>query len=332
MNKSYFKFIISIVVGSGLLLLTLSYFDLEKTFSAINEANPSKLILAFALLVAAYLMRGRRWIVWEPDLTFWNSFKFILVGYMGNNVLPARLGELLRAHCASANISNTFGRTATLASIAIERILDGLVIAIIGLIGMTVVVLQAELFWALAFVCALFLSLTTALILGIYFHLGIRRLFDWLHNWFPGHLTRFGREKINYFLDGLQLLRRPKVMLAALLMTGLVWGIELLSYYLVATAVVPDTAFMASLIFLSVANFSSLFPFTVGGIGAIEGGTVPYLISLGIPPNESLAMILIQHGFLFFFQTSVGVFFYFGNKYYKIPIFGQPSSALKEKE
>ena len=332
MNKSYFKFIISIVVGSGLLLLTLSYFDLEKTFSAINEANPSKLILAFALLVAAYLMRGRRWIVWEPDLTFWNSFKFILVGYMGNNVLPARLGELLRAHCASANINNAFGRTATLASIAIERILDGLVIAIIGLIGMSVVLLRAELFWALALVCALFFSLTTALILGIYFHLGIRRLFDWLHDLFPGHLTRFGREKIYYFLDGLQLLRRPRVILAALLMTSLVWGIELLSYYFVATAVFPDTVFKASLIFLSVANFSSLFPFTVGGIGAIEGGTVPYLISLGIPPNESLAMILIQHGFLFFFQTSVGVIFYYGNKYYKIPFFGKPSSALKEKE
>jgi len=46
-------------------------------------------------MVVAYLLRGARWRIWERNLTYWDSLRLILIGFMGNNVLPARLGEIL---------------------------------------------------------------------------------------------------------------------------------------------------------------------------------------------------------------------------------------------
>lgn len=321
MKNNYLKFLVSLSIGTGLLFLTLKYFDLSLTIAAIKSARIDNLVIAFVLVVAAYLMRGSRWMIWEPGLKYWDSLRIILVGFMGNNILPARLGEFLRAHCAAATIKNSFGRTATLASIAIERILDGFVIALVGILGLLLVPLEARLYWALAIVCILFFILTASLILGNYFHLKIRALFDKIHGVFPGHLTAFGKEKVNYFLDGLLLIRKPGTMIAALVMTCVIWGVELFSYFLIAEAVYPGAEFSTSLIFLSVVNFASLFPFTVGGLGAIEGATAPFLINAGVPFNESLAMILIQHSYQFLFTTLAGGVIFFASRYYEIPIY-----------
>ena len=316
MNKNHLKFTLSLITGIGLLFFTLRYFDLTKTRAAIAGAGSDQLLWALALLVAAYFLRGRRWMIWEPGLQYWDSFKLILVGFMGNNILPARLGELLRAHCAAACTDNDSGRTATLASIAIERILDGLVLALVGMLALFLVPLQARLSIALAFVCALFFLLTGGLILGNYCHLQIRSLLDGMQRMFPGRLSRFGKDKIGYFLDGLLLIRRPSTMIAALAMTCSIWGIELISYTLIARAVFPGTPAPAALLFLAVVNFSSLFPLTVGGLGAIEGATSVFLINAGLPGDQALAMVLIQHSFQFFFTTAVGAIFYFSNRYY----------------
>jgi dolichyl-phosphate beta-glucosyltransferase len=332
MKKNFLKFIISIAVGIGLLFLTLKYFDLVKIVAAIKDARMDYLLIALFLMVLAYLLRGRRWMIWEPGLTFWSSFKIILIGFMGNNILPARLGEILRAHCATANINNSFGRTATLASITIERILDGFVIAIVGILGLLFVPLAAKFYWALTIVCILFFLLTVSLLLGNKFHLKIRALFDKVNKVFPGHLTSFGKEKVSYFLDGLLMISKPSTMIAALGMTCIIWGVELFSYYLISKAVFHGAKFNTSFIFLAVVNFASLFPFTVGGLGAIEGATTPFLINAGLPFNESLAMVIIQHSYQFFFTTSVGGLFFFVNKYYEIPFFQDPRIVKTPKQ
>lgn len=326
MNNRIGKFIISLAIGIILLTLTFRYFDLKKTVDIIKGTSIDLLALALLMMVSAYFLRGIRWTIWEPGLKFWDSFKIILVGFMGNNILPARLGEVLRAHCASAKIESNFGRTATLGSIAIERILDGFIIALLGIAGLLLVPLRYNLFWALAIVCIIFFVLTVGLILGNFFHLKIRAWIDKINEIFPGHLTSFGKEKVNFFLDGLLLVRRPSTFLTALSMTCLIWGVELATYYLIAKAVFPETSYKISFVFLSVVNFASLFPFTVGGLGAIEGATGIFLVDAGLPINESMAMVVIQHAFQFLFTTMVGSVFYFTNKYYEIPLVS-PSTA-----
>jgi|GEM_PF-80799 len=329
MKKERVKFLLSLAIGLALLYLTLRYIDLGRTLAAIGRARTDKLGWALALLVAAYLLRGRRWTIWEPGLSWWESFKIILVGFMGNNVLPARLGEVLRAHLASRLADNGQGRTATLASVAIERILDGFVIALFGALGLLLVPLGARLSLALALVCALFLVLTALLVAGNRAHLSLKALIDRLQRRFPGRLGALGAEKTCYFLDGLQQVRHPATLASALLMTAVIWLIELASYALIASAVFPGTGQAVPLLFLAVVNFASLFPFTVGGIGSIEGAASAFLIDAGLPLDQSLAMVLIQHGFQFLFTTLAGGLFYFTGRYYRLEFSGRGELAVQ---
>jgi dolichyl-phosphate beta-glucosyltransferase len=317
---SKIKFVASLLIGSLLLYYACVYFNVGEAVSIIKRAKGIYLLVALVLLVMAYLLRARRWMVWEKDLRYWDSFKLILVGFMGNNVLPARMGEILRAHCASYRISNSLGRTATLASIVVERVLDGFVLAIIGLVGLLFVHLDRGLFVALVAVCVLFFVLTAGLLVSVYCHDAIRRLMAATKKIFPGHLTDFGKEKIDYFLDGLLLIRGFDRMCKALITTALVWVIELCMYYFIANGVSSNISIQRCSIFLVAVNYASLFPLTVGGIGAIESAVTLYLIALGIPANDSLAMVILQHGYQFTFTTLLGTYFYFANRYFNIPI------------
>lgn len=329
MLKNIIRLSLSLCIGIFLLYFTAQYIDVRLAFDFMRNAHSKYLVYGITLLIVSYILRGFRWKIWERDLTFKHSFRVLMIGFMGNNILPARLGELLRAHCTAARTSESHGRTAALASITIERVLDGFVIAIIGLTGLVFTPVNAVLFNSLLIVSVAFSALTACLIVGIYFHMHIRGFLERLSQTFPGHLTSFGKSKINFFLDGLLLIGKPKLFIHAFLFTVLIWGVELGEYYFIAKSVEDQFSFQTCFVFLSVVNFASLFPFTVGGIGIIEGVTSAFLISAGVPSSRALAMVLMQHIFQFLFTTAGGGFFYFKDGYFRLPFLAKiPKNSI----
>lgn len=318
--KRFAQFAVSVVVGGLLLHAVLRQFDLRQTGAALRQAHPNLLILGLALMIVAYLLRGARWRIWESSLSYWDSLRLILIGFMGNNVLPARLGEILRAHCASAKMGNDRGRTAALASIAAERILDGLVLAVFGIIGMTLVPVDRRLRWSLFLVSLAFAVLASALVLSIHFHERIRSWIAAAHRKFPGHVTAFVQKKASHFLNGLLPLGALPRMFAAITATAIIWGIEMWFYFSIGRAVWDGMSVRIALLFLVVVNFASLIPFTIGGIGTIEAVALAFLVSSGVPPYPALAMILLQHAGQYFFTTITGGILYLAGGFYRIPL------------
>ncbi len=318
--KRFVQFVASLVVGGLLLCAVFRHFDLRRTGSALRQAHPNLLILGLALMIFAYLLRGARWRIWESSLSYWDSLRLILIGFMGNNVLPARLGEILRAHCASARTGNDRGRTAALASIAAERILDGLVLAVFGIIGMALVPVDRRLRWSLFVVSFMFAALASAIVLSIHWHERIRSWTAAANRKFPGHVTAFVKKNINHFLNGLLPLGAWPRMLAAIAVTAVIWAMEICFYYLVGLAVWDGMSLRIALLFLVVVNFASLIPLTIGGIGTIEAVALPFLVSSGISPYPALAMILLQHAGQYLFTTITGGILYLAGGFYRIPL------------
>ena len=272
-----------------------------------------------------YLLRGARWRIWERGLTYWDSLGLVLIGFMGNNVLPARLGELLRAHCGACKMRGDRGRIAVLASIAAERILDGLLLAIIGLIGMSLAPMDRRLRWSLLLVSVVFGALASALIFSIRFHEAIRRLIAIANRKFPGHMTSFAEEKANHLLDGLMPLRKISRLASAIAGTAAIWSLEIGFYYCVGLSVWNGMSLRVALLLLVVVNFASLIPLTMGGIGTIEAAALAFLTSSGVASYPALAMILLQHAGQYFFTTVAGGTFYFASGFYRIR---SPSPSL----
>lgn len=319
-------------VGTSLILSGLVFealfrrFDMRQTVAAVRQSHPRLLLLGIALTVTSYLVRAGRWQIWERSLTYWNSFRLILIGFMGNNILPARLGEILRAHCSAAKTDSDRGRTAALASIGAERILDGLILAVFGLFAIALVPVDRRLMWALFLVSLGFAGLTSGLVLGIRWHERIRAVIASANRKFPGHMTSFAREKTIQVLDGLLPLGTLPRMLGAIGSSVLIWSIEMGSYYLVGRSVWDGMTLPVALLFLVVVNFASLVPLTMGSIGTIEVAAPVFLISAGISPHVALAMVLLEHGVQYLFTTIAGGIFYLAGGFYRISL-TQPNAV-----
>jgi dolichyl-phosphate beta-glucosyltransferase len=325
--KSFAKGAVSLVIAGILLYLVFLHFGLRETMTAIRNVRSKFLALAIVLMMASYFLRAARWPIWEQSLNYWNSFRLILIGFMGNNLLPARLGEVLRAHCTAAKTCEDRGRTTALASIAAERILDGLILAMLGLVGIMLVRIDHRLQQGLFFVSLAFTALTLTFILSVHSHEFLRSLFGGANQRFPGHVPAYALRKAIQFIDGLLPLRRPERMLLACLVTVLIWLVETASYYYFGLAVWSGMNLKIALIFVVAVNFASLIPVTMGGIGSIETVGPLFLFGAGIPTYPAaLAMVLLQHGAQFVFTTLTGAAVYIMGGFYRIS-FARPKGT-----
>ena len=325
--KRFAQFVISLVIAGWILSSVLWHFDLRKTMALTRQAHTGALMLGIAFMVVAYLLRGVRWQIWERSLSYRDSLQLVLIGFMGNNILPARLGEILRVHCASARAGDDRGRTALLASVAAERILDGLVLATFSIIGLALVPVDGRLRWALVMVSLAFGGLAASVVLGIRFHQKVRSLLTQMNRKFPGHMTAFARNKASHFLDGLLSLGTLPRMLGAIGATAVIWSFEIGFYYFIGRSVWPPFNVPTAVLFVVVVNFASIIPFTMGGIGTIEAIAPPFLISTGVAPTAALAMVLMQHAAQFAFTTLTGGIAYLAGGFYGIPL-DDPKAAV----
>jgi len=324
--KRLAEFAVSLALGGLILNAVLRHFDLRQTMVCVREARPTLLVLGAGLIVVAHLLRGVRWRIWERSLSYWDSLRLILIGFMGNNVLPVRLGEILRAHCAAAKTSHDRGRTTALASIVAERVLDGMTLGVFGLVAVIAVPMDHRLRWALLLVSLAFAALILGLILGIRHHKLVRSFIS-AANWkFPVRVAAFAREKAILFLDGFLPLGKLPRILGAIATTAVGWGVETGFCYCVGLAVWKGMTVGAAILFLVVANFASLLPLTMGGIGTIEAVTPLFLISSGVLSHLALAMVLLQHGGQYLFTTISGGILYVAGGFHRIPL-GRPKTA-----
>lgn len=326
--KDLVKRVLPVVLSGIILFLVLSHFGLSQTSEAIRGSRPAFLFLGAVLMVFGYLLRAARWRIWERSLTYWNSIRLILIGFMGNNILPARFGEVLRAHCTSPKTSDDRGRTTALGSIAAERVFDGLMLAVFGMIGVALSPINSRLREGLLFVSFLFVVLALGLIFGVRSHERLRALVARANRKFPGHMPSYAREKATQFIDGLLPLRAPARMLWAVAFTVVIWIVELESYYWFGAAMWRGMNLQIALLFAVAVNFASLIPLTTGGIGSIEATAPLVLVSSGVPGYPiALAMVLLQHGAQYVFTTIAGAVFYVTGSFHRIPL-REPKRAI----
>ncbi len=325
--KRLTEFVISLVLAGLIFYALFRHFDVRETMDAMRHARASAPMLGLAVMAAAYLLRGARWRIWERSLSYWNSLRLILIGFMGNNVLPGRLGEVLRAHCAAAKIDADRGRTAALGSIAAERILDGLVLGVFGLGAIALVPLGHRLEWVLLLPSLFFAALTAALVLSFRHHDWIRSLISTINSRFPGRFSAFTSNKTAAILDGFLPLGTLPRMVGAVATTAAIWSLEAGACFLFGHAVWSGMTFRVTLLFLVVVNFASLVPLTMGGIGTVEAAGPLFLITSGVPAHFALAMVLLQHAAQYLLTTVSGGLLYWTGGFHRVPVLRPKAAA-----
>lgn len=124
------------MLAIALLLWALRGVHLGEVARQIRHSDPWPLAVGVVLATLTFVVRLVRWRLLlrhesGGPLPPWPLWHAIAIGFMANNLLPFRAGELVRVYAATRLSGARF--TAAMSSIAVERIFDGL--AVIGLLG-----------------------------------------------------------------------------------------------------------------------------------------------------------------------------------------------------
>ena len=276
---------------SILLIGAILYFvDLKKVLVAIRSAD--YLILA-AATVMAFVWMFVRGIVWRTLLRDHPSYKDTLLtlseGYLLNNFLPFRLGELGRAFLLSRRTDMSFAQI--LPTVVIERAVDLAFSAAIFLLAIPLVVGAG-----VASQIAVILGLLVVLGLVFLYVLARNRqpALDLFHRWsarWPA-LQRFGGGLLESFLTGLEVLTDSWLFARFLFWMALDWAIAILNYYLIIRAFFPQTQLAWGMFGLGAAAFGGAVPSLPGAVGTFEGAFGGALTLLTGDQSTSLAVAL----------------------------------------
>jgi uncharacterized protein (TIRG00374 family) len=229
-------------------------------------------------------------LITEKEIPAGNVFWANMAGYLGNNILPARAGELIRAAYVSKenNISASF----SLATGLVERFIDLIALVILGSISLAVSgILSKALQDALKAMSGVAIIGAITLLVVPYFGDSIRRMVDTLP---IKHVA--AREKVagflNQFLRGIEALHHPKQTLQFPLFTCLIWLMDGIGTIILARALQLDFSLAVSFLLLAGLGLSSAIPSTPGYVGVYQFVAVVVLQPFGITNANALAFII----------------------------------------
>src|SRR5690606_5047983 len=124
------KAILGLLLGAGLLYYSLRGISLGDVFAEIRRADPILFLASILLAVGPILVRAWRWRALlepvRPGTSFGARFRATMIGFMANNILPARIGEVARVYALRR--IEPVPIAASLGSLVVERLLDGVVV------------------------------------------------------------------------------------------------------------------------------------------------------------------------------------------------------------
>ena len=240
------RFWVGITTSAALVLLFLFTVNFQEMLGALGDANYWFLVPAVGLYLASVWFRALRWGVLLRHLkpiTTRRLYPVVVVGYMANNLLPMRLGELVRSYYVGDR--EGISKTSALATIIVERLCDALVLLLfIGVITLFVPLSglarsfgdQSGLPWPglVALVSVPFIVAFGTLILFAAFPGRTREVSMKLVRPLPERFEAPIRSLIDYFLQGLEPMRSPRVIAKLLLASIPIWLLEALLFLLVA--------------------------------------------------------------------------------------------------
>lgn len=311
-SRAYLKWIIPLFVTVVCLYFAFNSINFADLAEAFRRSNHAYIFLAFLGTLLSYLLRSLRWCVLFPknELNWKSSYKILNIGFFMNNVLPARTGELVRAHLGARSVGLT--RTSVLATIFVERLVDGLTLSLfIGIFGYKLA--DKSVGDGLNYVALLFLSITIAIAILLIFRDFFLKISSKLLSRIKPKFGIYIQHRLEQFIHGLtpifSLKKGPTIILSSLL----IWSVELGVFTLISEAFGKHLLFAENVIFLVAVNFSSLIPAAPGGIGVIELIVSRVLISLGVPPETALACVLTQHLMQYVAVASPAIISFFFN-------------------
>lgn len=294
------------LISIALIAVILNAVDIPKTISALRDANYLYLLAAALVSIGWIFVRG---IVWRTLLQnrapYRDTFISLCEGYLMNNFLPFRLGELGRAFFLSEKSELNFAEI--LPTIIVERIFD-LVISAAILISTVPYVASAE---GTAEVGYIIGGVVIVAIILLYLIArnqdGTLALFNKLTQRLP-KVQETGGDLLASLLAGLSVFTEGALFLRFLFWILLNWLMAIAQFTLIILAFFPQATLIWGMFGLGAAAFGNAVPSLPGAIGTLEAAIGGALNLLSGDMSTALAVALVVRLFNYTFTGIVGIY------------------------
>jgi len=262
------------------------------------------LVLATFFLWGSVWLRGLRW-KWlfkenaSPSIT--SLYRAELIGYFGNNVLPLRLGELLRSYIVGKE--NSLSKSFVFGTVVLERLMDTLVLLLFTLLLFLTFPLEGAIKGYVIWggIISFFVIITILIIIN--------------------HIQKFQTENkiltiLKKVLDGLLSIRKGMLM-PVIISSILIWCIYLLDVYLVQKAFQFNLSWSQILAVLVISSLALSIPSAPGMIGTFHAAvkyTMVDLFSFSANDGNTFAILMHAYGYIIF--TSLGAYYFMKSQFH----------------
>jgi uncharacterized protein (TIRG00374 family) len=293
---------LGILVSAACLFLVLRDVDLSRTAELLGSARPAWLALATAAILADLFFRALRWqILVAPikNVPLRRLSGYMLVGYLANNVLPARLGELVRSHYLGDR--EGISRSATLGTVVVERVVDTVVLVGIGALAILVLNVRGVVVSAILVGLALAGLLVVALASALAAHRlpGADRAAAFLGRWPRVHGI------VSRLRGGLRVAARPRTMALAAILSVAAWSCTVLAFLAAGQALGVELTVGEGSLLAAGTNLATAVPSGPGYLGTFEYAGQTIALAFGLGAAEGLALAVLIH-FLTLTVSSLG--------------------------
>ena len=308
------KFWLGIIVSIVFLTLAMRGLDLEGFWTTVRQANYWWLIPGVVVYFGAVWARTWRWhymLRHIKRVSLARLFPIVVIGYMGNNVYPARAGEVLRSYVLKRE--HGVRVSSSLATVIIERLFDGLTMLLFVFAALPFVDLHGKLAdyrpfiigFTLLFVAALLVFLFVAsrpvLAHAVYSPLVTLLLPARFHDKVLGIAERF--------LEGLASLARGREVFMIFGTSVLVWLFETGKYWFVMHAFDFNVSFFTLMLMNGVVNLATTIPGAPGHVGTFDAPGIAILSAAGVARSTAVVYTLVLHAALWLPITLLGAFY-----------------------
>lgn len=287
-------------------------------FRDIRAANLWLFLASVALATLTFPARAARWRIIlaarSAGVRFTPVWHATAIGFMANNVLPARTGELARAYAASRLVGLPFA--ASIGSIAVERVFDGLIVVLLMAVAIASSDFPAPVTLGTTSVSTIAAGMGALfiLVLALLFFLvhapqdGLAWVAAALRRTFPGRAAEFVVRVTRSFIEGLSILRAPRAFARVVVWSFAVWLINGAAFYLGFLAFhISGLPLTSPLLLQGIVAIGVAIPSSPGFFGLFEAGSRVALGLYGVPGVAAASFALGTHLGWFVPITAIGL-------------------------
>jgi uncharacterized protein (TIRG00374 family) len=300
----------------SLLFLWLAFYkvQLNQVLDALRAADYRLIALAALFTFLGYFFRTLRWgrfLLPQKRIPVSRLYPVLVIGFALNNIFPGRPGEFARA--ISLGQREGLPKTLGLATVVLERVMDGLtLIAIFAVIALGFDLpgwgRNAEIVSIAIFAFAL-----AAILILLWRQDWAAAILARVASILPARLSERLNRMFGSFMLGLHALRSPRDVLAIAFYSFGVWLCEGVHYFLILSAFgilsTLSARAQAAAFTLVIVNLSIAIPAAPGGVGAFEWAGRLALGVFGVAAERAIPAVLVAHTIQYLLVTGLGVLF-----------------------